>query len=346
VVRLKQLTEISIEITNKCTQRCRHCSSNGGDSFENELTLEEVQRVIDEAQELGAYILTLSGGDPCLRSDLFEIIAYARNKSFEIRLQTSGVYSFYGMNIISIPVEFLEKFKKNIGPKDKIVYSLLGLRENHEYMTTIKGSFDVVFESIKKTLEYGIFTEVHTVATSLNFRELNSILKVLEEKHVDSWHLLRLVLQGRCLENVDINLNREQFRELQQTLLTMHSEKVEIHLGHNIDKRYWIDESMPIHGCPIGKDKMLVKPNGDVIYCAALKKRPAGNIRAVSLNYCWNESSDALDFGFFQGSKFPTLMKGKCHDCPIVKECRGGCIAQRVHLYDGMEQGPDPMCFK
>jgi len=343
---LKKLKEISIEITNRCTQRCRHCSSSGGDSFENELTLEEVKRLIDEAQDLGAYILTLSGGDPCLRSDLFEIIAYARNKSFEIRLQTSGVYSFYGMNIISIPVEFLEKFKENIGPRDKIVYSLLGLKENHEYMTTIKGSFDIVFESIRKTLEYNIFTEVHTVVTSLNFRELNLILKVLEEKKINSWHLLRLVPQGRCLENKDINLSKEQFRELQQVLLTMHSEKIEIHLGHNIDKRYWLDESMPIQSCPIGKDKMLIRANGDISYCAAIKRMSHENMRKVSLSYYWNDSWDAQNFNLFHEDRFSTFLKGKCHDCPIVKKCRGGCIAQRVHAYGSIEQGPDPMCFK
>lgn len=302
--------------------------------------------VINEARHLGAYILTLSGGDPCLRKDLFEIIDYARLMSFEIRLQTSGVYSFDGKNIVSIPIEFLEKFNENIGPKDKIVYSLLGLKESHNYMTTIEGSFDIVFESIKKTLEHHIFTEVHTVVTSLNFRELEAMLKVLEENNVNSWHLLRLVPQGRCLDNMDINLNIKQFRELQQTLINLHSEKVEIHFGHNIDKRYWLDPSMPIHSCPIGRDKILIRPNGDVTYCAAIKTKASGNVRAVYLDYYWNDSWDAGNYRLFQSDKFPGFLKGKCHDCSIVKECRGGCIAQRIHTYGWIEQGPDPMCFK
>ena len=340
------LKEISIEITNQCTQRCRHCSSIGGIPYADELSLEEVQMVITEAKELGAHILTLSGGDPCLRSDLFEIIEYARSKSFEIRLQTCGVYSFDNKPIISIPVEFLEKFRKNIGLKDKIVYSLLGLEKSHESTTEMKGSFALVLKSIKKTRAYNIFTEVHTVATTLNFEELDSILKILEKNKVNSWHLLRLVPQGRCLENMELVLNKEQFRQLQKTLLTLTSKKVEIYLGHNIDKRYWLDESMPIRSCPIGQDKILIRPNGDVSFCAALKRKATENIRIHRLRYCWEKSWDARNYKLFHeiGAKF---IKGKCHCCSIVDRCRGGCLAQRVHEYGPkIDQGPDPMCFK
>ena len=301
--------------------------------------------LINEAKELGAHILTLSGGDPCLRNDLFEIIKYARSKSFEIRLQTSGVYSFDNKNIVSIPIEFLEKFKENIGPKDKIVYSLLGLKNSHEYTTSINESFNIVLESINKTRAHNIFTEVHTVVTSLNFKELPSILKILEENKVNSWHLLRLVPQGRCLENMELNLNREQFRKLQKTLLTMKSKKVKIHLGHNIDKRYWIDESMPIKRCPIGRDKILVRVNGDLSFCAALKRRAELNIRLFRLKYFWEESWDAKSYQHYQ-KIITKFIKGKCKTCPILKSCRGGCLAQRMHKYNDIGQGPDPMCFR
>lgn len=342
---MTRLQEISIEITNKCTQRCRHCSSSGGNPYKDELSLKEVKMVINEAKYLGAHILTLSGGDPCLRKDLFEIIKYARSKSFEIRLQTSGVYSFDDKNIVSIPIEFLKKFKRNIGPKDKIVYSILGLKDTHEYTTTIKWSFDKVLQSIKKTKDYKIFTEVHTVATRLNFKELPLILKILEENNVDSWHLLRLVPQGRCLENMDLTLNKDEFRELQKTLLTLNSKKVQIYLGHNIDKRYWLDESIPIKSCPIGRDKILVRANGNLSFCAALKRKAELNIRIFRLKYFWEESWDAKNYQHLQ-KIIPKFLKGKCETCSILTLCRGGCAAQRIHEYNDIGQGPDPMCFK
>lgn len=346
MISLNKLKEISIEITNACTQRCRHCSSDGGDPFKDELSLGEIQVLIDEAKELGAHILTLSGGDPCLRKDLFEIIKYARNKSFEIRLQTSGIYCFDNKNIVSIPIEFLKKFKKNIGPTDKIVYSLLGLKDSHEYTTTIDGSFNTVLESINKTRDNNIFTEVHTVVTKLNFKELPLILKVLEENRVNSWHLLRLVPQGRCLKNRDLLLNKKDFREVQETLLILKSEKIAIHLGHNIDKRYWLDDSMPIIACPIGQDKVLIRANGDMTLCAALKRKTAYNAKIFRLKWYWEKSWDAKNFRLFREGDCYNFLEGKCKTCSILKFCQGGCIAQRICEYNDIGQGPDPMCFK
>ena len=67
----------SIIVTNKCNLRCIHCHLSSGTALENEMTTEEIFRVIDEAKDLGVKRLIISGGEPLVRNDIMSIIEYA-----------------------------------------------------------------------------------------------------------------------------------------------------------------------------------------------------------------------------------------------------------------------------
>ncbi|MFH0752298.1 MAG: radical SAM protein [archaeon] len=318
------LSEISIEITNACHQHCLHCSSSAGKPFEDELTLEEIKDILRQAKELGAHIFTISGGDPLLREDIHEIITSARQQGFEIRLQTSGTYKG------PITDEFLDFFSENI--KDRIVYSVHGLKSTHDKITQTEGSFDTVMESIRRTRAKGITTEAHMAANKLNFKDIEELSKTLD------LHLLRTVPQGDCDKN--LMMNKQEFKETQETLT-----RSKAHIGHNLDKRHWSDQSLKINSCSLGEDKMLIRANGNFTYCAALKHIPFGNIRDKSLAYLWNEHPSAKAFRKFLKEDYKDL-KGKCSTCELLERCKGGCIAQRIHSYGDMMQGPDPKCYK
>lgn len=343
---MSPLREISVEITNKCSQKCIHCSSNAGESFNNELTLKEIIDLINQAKNLNAEILTLSGGDPVLRKDLNQIIKHARHNDLEIRLQTAGAY-IINEEVKSIPEQILESFSKNMRLNDKIVYSILGLKAVHDLTTGINKSYEKVLESIKKTKERGIFTEAHTVITSMNYKNLNELKEILEDNDIDSWHLLRLVPQGRSENHPEIMLNKKMFKKFQDDLSSLMEEeqKMKIELGHNIDYRFWINRSIQAQHCRIGSDKILIRANGDATYCAALKYDNAGNIRNNSLDYLWNQHPFIKELRNFLEKDFNKL-SGECGSCDMLNDCRGGCIAQRIYEHQDLYKGPDPLCIK
>ncbi|PIO06841.1 hypothetical protein COT47_02540 [Candidatus Woesearchaeota archaeon CG08_land_8_20_14_0_20_43_7] len=339
---MSDLKEISIEVTNRCSLRCIHCSSDSGNQMADELSLEEITGLIDQAKELGASILTLSGGDPLLRDDLPDIIGYGREQRFQIRLQTAGVYDF-GLGLVSIPDEFLSGFRNDSNCMDRITYSVHGTKETHDKMTAIEGSFDLVMESIKKAKKAGIFVEVHTVPSRLNLTEMQSIAEILASENVDRMHILRLVTQGRCSQELGLDL--DEFKELQMSLTKLVADGLEVELGHNIDRRYWSDLTKGPVRCRIGEGKMLIRPNGDLTYCAALKTDSVGNIKDRTLRYFWKEHPFIMEVRRFFREDYLKI-KGKCNDCDILEKCFGGCIAQRLYHHKDLLKGPDPICYR
>ncbi len=185
MINMGDLKEVSIEITNKCSMKCIHCSSEAGKKFSNELSLDEILSIVNQTESLGGDILTLSGGDPILREDLFDIIKYARRRGFEIRLQTSGAYNF-GEGFVPISEAHLEAFLEEMNPNDKFVYNVLGLQSTHERITSVGGSYSLVMESIRKAKDRRINVEVHTVPNGLNHREIPPLADILEAERVNS----------------------------------------------------------------------------------------------------------------------------------------------------------------
>ncbi len=344
---MKNLKEISVEITNECSMNCIHCSSKAGKKFNNELSLDEIISIINQTKSLGGYIFTLSGGDPILRADLFDIIRYARSSDFEIRLQTSGVYDFGNGEIVPISESQLDLFLENMNPNDKLVYSILGLQSTHDRITSINGSYDLAMESIRRTKNRGINVEVHTVPNKINYKEIPQLADILEANKIDIWHLLRLVPQGRVIDHPELEFTKKQFKKLQEILifLSKRNSKMKLKLGHNIDRRYWSDSSYSATQCKIGEDKMLIRANGDITYCAALKYDNFGNIRDHSLAYFWNDHPFVKEVRLFLNSDFRKV-KGKCSSCDILTDCLSGCVAQRLYTHGELKKGPDPLCYR
>jgi radical SAM protein with 4Fe4S-binding SPASM domain len=344
---LNKLKEISIEVTNKCSQHCLHCSSMAAVSFDNELSLKEIKDIVSDAKKLGADSVVLSGGDPLSRGDIKEIIDFARGQGLSMKIETSGIYNSSG-KMSAIDPSFLDFFSANLRPKDIIVFSCLGMPETHEKITTVKNSFNYLLNSIKEVKNKKIPVGVNTVVHSLNYNELIDLYKLLNQEKIDDWHLLRLVKQGRCEENYFLQLTNQQFKELQAALIDLANQKssTQITIGHNIDRRYWLSKHYSIPQCLIGNDRLLVRANGDVAYCPALKYGKFGNIRENNLHFFWQDHPFVKAVRNLIKSD-PNSLKGKCHNCDLLASCKGGCVAQRLHEFnDDLWQGPDPMCFR
>ena len=121
------LKEIKIELTNKCSRNCKHCSSNATSSISNliELDFEDVSRVIKEAKLMGADTIVFTGGEPLMYDGLPNLVKLTSKLGMK-----STLYTFaYRTD------ETLNKYKNliNLG-LNKIIYSLAHLVSNILYV--------------------------------------------------------------------------------------------------------------------------------------------------------------------------------------------------------------------
>ena len=143
-------TSFGLEITARCNNDCRHCYINlpTGDrtAKEEELTLEEIERIADEAISLGAIWCLLTGGEPLIRGDFPDIYLSLKRKGLLMQVFT---------NAIPVTEEHIKLFRK-YPPRDIEVSVYGATKETYERVTRKAGSFDAFIRGLNLLLENGI----------------------------------------------------------------------------------------------------------------------------------------------------------------------------------------------
>jgi MoaA/NifB/PqqE/SkfB family radical SAM enzyme len=88
--RTRELKELDLQVTNRCPLTCKHCCCSSGPSGEEPLSTAFIVRLLEEAASLGVKEVHLTGGEPLIRNDIFDIIAEARQRGLYVQLQSSG----------------------------------------------------------------------------------------------------------------------------------------------------------------------------------------------------------------------------------------------------------------
>lgn len=201
----RNLTSIDLEITARCNNNCRHCYINlpaGSKSAkEEELSLEEIKGIVDEAVSLGAIWCLVTGGEPLLREDFFDIYLYLKRKGLLVRVFT---------NAVLIREEHVRFFKK-YPPRD-IEVSVYGVtEETYERVTRRPGSFNAFMRGLNLLLENGIKVRFKAMALRSNYREMPEITRFCRERTKDYFRfdpLLHLRYDGDPLRNEEIKSER------------------------------------------------------------------------------------------------------------------------------------------
>lgn len=329
-----KLKELCLEITNKCPMKCIHCSAKAEKHLENELTIFEIKKTIEEFHQQGGNILEISGGEPISHPNIFEIITYAAKHEIETRLYTSG---------------FLlteRKINKLISSGlDKIIFNLQGSKsEIHEEITCKEGSFDKVIKNIKILRPKNFWVGVHYVPMKTNYQDMKNVAELCLENDVSEFAILRFVPQGRGFINRKIlELEKEDTNDLFKSIGEIKKiENLRTRIGRPFKILSSCYNNFEFKKCNAGITKCLIKPNGDVAPCPAFKQNQRyviGNIRKSMLKSVWN-SSRWDEFREFDYNK----MSGNCASCRDLGSCKGGCPAQRILEYGNIYQGPDPSC--
>ncbi|MBU4384394.1 MAG: radical SAM protein [Proteobacteria bacterium] len=342
------LKELCIEITNSCTMECRHCSTCSlrvGAGKPKFIPILVLQSVISQFAKMGGETLEISGGEPLLHPNFFEICIFAKELGLDISLYTSGIIYNYNNNLCGITFEFAKKIK-DTGVR-KIIFNLEGAQaKTHERIMGVLGTHPIVLESIKNAKSAGLWVGIHFVPMKPNVNELPDVVSLCRRLWVDELAILRFVPQGRGKENRKIlELDYHQFQQLLREIIELRKirSSMKIRAGCPMDFLSLLDSSEKPHNCKAGITTCSIAPNGDVVPCPGFKNTKqfiAGNIYKYSLPQIWDNGFEILR-GFSHLD-----LSGQCENCSSRETCKGRCAAQRLIAHGKINIGPDPCCPK
>lgn len=260
---MKELFEVTIEVLQMCPNKCIYCSSWSSLDKTKALDFDTICGIVDDAVELGAKQINISGGEPFLRPDIINIIDYIKSKDLKIRLYTSGIY--YDQGYQSIPDDMLESIA---GKVDTLIFNYeTAIPELYaRIMGTGPGNLLLMEDTIKKAINLGITVEAHLVPMKCNYQEIPQTLERVYSLGVSKVSLLRFVQQGRSVENVEVTVLEKEEEEALKEMLKELSGKYgdKLRLG----KPY---RSERFSTCWTGTIRLAARYDGFVFPCGAFK---------------------------------------------------------------------------
>ena len=253
------------EATKACNLSCIHCSNESGRQLENELTTEEVKRVMDDLMQLGTEELRLYGGEPLLRKDLFDIAHYAKAQKQDLYL------SLYTNGTIMTPAIFaaLSGLKFN-----KIYLSIHDFRpELHDSVTQSKGSLERVVKTAQQLQDFNI--GINYTISKLNIDGVRTTFAFAkEELNADTMHVSILTDVGRAAEHDEFKLTRKDLEYLAEIVSSAYTD--------------YFGGQQP-RPCEAAATRIMLGADGEVYPCPLFiePEFSAGNIRDSSFRDIW-----------------------------------------------------------
>ncbi|MGC9086730.1 MAG: radical SAM protein [Thermoproteota archaeon] len=196
------LESVLLYVTNSCNLNCIHCCVNASKRVKNELSTNEAKHLINDLSYAGVYELAISGGEPLMRVDFFDICSYAKHKIPSLILFTNGT-------LIDE-----EKAKKIADINfSEVAVSLYGSSSiSHEFITNVQGSFNRTIEGIIRLTSNGINVKINVVVSEHNANELENITKLAVELKAKSIIFSPVDKVGRAI------INWRKFGDQEKTL--------------------------------------------------------------------------------------------------------------------------------
>lgn len=199
-----ELRLVAWETTRNCNLSCVHCRASADKGpFEGELDTRASLLLLDQISETGNPIVILTGGEPLLRPDIFEIAAYGTEKGLRMVMAPNGTL---------ITAENARKMMA-AGIK-RISISLDGAtKETHDRFRGITGAYDGALNGIRLAKEAGIEFQINTTVTRTNLDQIPAIHALAEKFGAVAHHIFLLVPTGRGKYIVDQEITAEEYEK-------------------------------------------------------------------------------------------------------------------------------------
>lgn len=341
---------IAWELTRACAFACYHCRAEAQPRRDPlELTTKESFDLIDQIKEFGDPILVITGGDPMMRRDLYEILSYAVQRGLRTSLTPTTTRL--------VTPEALARVKE-AGVR-RLAISIDGTTAGpHDVFRGFRGSFEIALGIARDTVAAGLSLQVNTTISRHNLHLIDEMAELMGRLGVVQWSLFFLVPTGRARADDMItpeehervfhwlhDLSQRAPFDVKSTAAPAYRRVV---VQRNLDKNsgdgrsragagylYQDGLNRPAKGVNDGKGFCFISHRGDVCPSGFLPL-PAGNIRKQSVAEVYRTTP------LFRSLRDPAALKGKCGRCEFRELC-GGSRA-RAYAITGDHLAEDPSC--
>ena len=337
---------IAWEITRRCNLRCVHCRSSSQLEVEGhpDFSLDEAKRVLDDIRSYASPVVVLSGGEPLLRPDVFDIARYGTALGLRLCLATNGSLvtadtcrqiTESGIRMVSLSLD---------GSTATV----------HDDFRNQPGAFDGVMNAIRLFNAHNIDFLVNSSFTKRNQDEAPKIHQLVKSLGATAWYLFMIVPTGRGEEIMAELIPPDEYEAMLNWHYDMEKEEDELLVrptcapqyyrvvlqrakeeGEKFKRRTLKFSTGGSKGCLAGQLICMIDVDGNVLPCSYFPL-PAGNIRHQSFREIWEESPLFLEMRDFAG------YKDHCGRCEYLNVC-GGCRA-RAWAVTGDYLAGEPFC--
>lgn len=315
--RRPRLKHLFVELTQRCNEHCFHCGSScTAAGAKDELSLVEWCRVLDEVREdfdASRLMLNVTGGEPLLREDFFQIMDHANSLGFRwgmtsnatlITPQVARRLAEVGMRTISVSID--------------------GLPKTHDRLRGLSGGYELAMQGIQNLIDVGSFShiQVTTVVNHRTMSELDALFEVMCDIDIDSWRVINLEPMGRALLRPDLMCTDDDYRRLFSFIREKRLAGYPVTYGcsHYLGLDLEAEVRDWYFLCNAGVYTASVASNGDILACLDIPRNPQtiqGNIRGERLLKVWKERFELFRHNLSDLSE-------ECASCEHVSFCRGG----------------------
>lgn len=186
-----------LTVTDRCNLRCKHCF--GAFGVGNEMSLQQVEYVLDQLEEAGVCEIGLTGGEPFYHPEIYTIITMIVERGFTLQTTTNGTL---------INQEFIDTFQKYGKKCFRLSLSFDGIPELHDSIRG-RGSFEKAMSSARLLKKNGIEFAFNTVINARNIKSLNEFLQIMFDEGIYSGSFNIIQPVGRAKNNAELLFSRE-----------------------------------------------------------------------------------------------------------------------------------------
>ena len=324
--RKPDLRHLFLELTLACNERCFHCGSNCSVPGKDELSADEFKAVIDQVKEdfdISRIQLCVTGGEPLLRKDFFEIMSYANSKGFK-----------WGMTSNATLITKDVAHKLSEAGMGTISVSIDGLQDTHDKLRGMKNAYDLAMQGVQNLIDENAFKaiQITTVVNHENVRELDQLLEIMKGIDIDSWRVINIEPIGRALLRPEMLCTKEDLKYMFEFIRKARKDGLPVEYGcsHYLVLDYEVEVRDWYWLCNAGVYTASIMSNGDIGACLDIERSPKtiqGNIRRDRLKEVWDNR-----FEFFRRNK--ACDSDKCRNCNHSKYCRGDAAHSWNYIND------------
>ncbi len=342
---------IAWEVTYACAYACKHCRADAQHRrHPDELTTEEAYELIDRMAEFGHPILVFTGGDPMMRRDLSDLIAYATQKGLRCSLTPTATALPTKKRLQEVKEAGIRRIALSLDSSDPSI---------HDDFRQVEGSWERTMNILHNAQEVGLSVQVNTTVTNFNLDTLPDMVPFIEEVSAVQWSVFFMVPTGRAevewmispQEHEDLfhwlyDLSKEAPFDIKGTAAPMYRRvaiqrrRQEVGQDEEVTFQgagFQYDDGLnrPTRGVNDGNGFLFISHQGDIMPSGFLPIT-AGNVREDNVVDVYRNHS------LFRDLRDASKLKGRCGICEFKDVCGG----QRGRAYGvtGDYLETDPAC--